>query len=70
MKSWSYKKITQKAEEEITSLMRPGNDEEFDRKVRRNWAYGVFLGWRSLTMGYMNEGDYERLQKLTEGISA
>jgi len=57
MKTWNYKEITKKAEDEITSLMK-GN--------YRDWAYGVFIGWKYLTMGWMNDGDVERLEELTK----
>ncbi len=68
MKTWSYKTITENAEKEIRTLMETCKvaDSEFEKRLRHDWAYGVFLGWKTLTMGWMNDGDCERLESLCD----
>ena len=68
MKTWSYKAITEKVEHEINSLMkqRSTSESDFERRMFQGWAYGVFLGWKNLTIGWMKDGDVERLESLTE----
>jgi len=69
MKTWSYKSITTKAEADIKTMMAKGAyaADDFHRRMYRDWAYGVFLGWKNLTMGWMTDGDCERLEDLTVG---
>lgn len=68
MKTWSYKTITENAEKEIRALMIKSKtaDSEFEQRLRNDWAYGVFLGWKKLTMGWMKDGDIERLKSLCD----
>lgn len=65
--SWTYQQITEKAEKQIKLLMaRADSAADYDeKKLYRQWAYGVFLGWSDLTSGWMREGDLERLESLT-----
>ncbi len=66
MKMWSYKSITEKAESEITRLMKLSDKTKVDynKKVYLDWAYGVFLGWNNLTSGWQKPEDRERLEAL------
>lgn len=68
MKSWSYRQITEKAEPQIKKLMaRADSATDYEEKrLYRQWAYGVFLGWSSLTDGWIQDGDLERLENLTK----
>ncbi len=71
MKTWSYKTITQKAEKEITDLMKQAEknaakSDEFSSNLVRQWAYGVYIGWNALTTGWQQIGDKERLEALTK----
>ncbi len=68
MKSWSYRKITLEAERRIRSLVEGRSPE--DERLYRQWAYGVHLGWNSLTMGWQQDDDGERLEALALGKSA
>lgn len=67
MKTWSYKEITERTENEIQQLMEQSRTakDKFEERLFRDWAYGVFIGWRNLTSGWMNDGDFERLESLT-----
>ena len=68
MKTWTYEEITKKAEERIAGLMEKarGDNDSKMRLMYADWAYGVLLGWKDLTMGWMNDGDCERLEALTQ----
>ena len=61
-KTWSYRELTDQAEARIRSLMDPAR--ETPLQLRREWAYGVFLGWQVMTMGYIDAGDISRLEAL------
>jgi hypothetical protein len=67
LKSWTYKQITEEAERQITALMEDASrkPKKEDQALLRQWAYGVYLGWNRLTMGWMEDGDDERLKALT-----
>jgi hypothetical protein len=70
VKTWSYAAITAAAEARIRSLT--DNSQASDphaMRLRREWAYGVYLGWNELTLGWQNDGDDERLRTLTEAHS-
>ena len=43
-----------------------GDNDSKMRLMYADWAYGVLLGWKDLTMGWMNDGDCERLEALTQ----
>lgn len=57
MKKWDYEQITANAEKRIRVLAESGEHQ---------WAYGVFIGWDSLTTGWQRDGDNGRLERLTE----
>ena len=66
MKSWNYTQITEEAERKIISLMADADKADSDLAgVKRQWAYGVYLGWCNLCMGWMEADDNERLEVLT-----
>ena len=67
MKTWSYKQITEEAEREIAAIMEAASKEEIRARadVMEDWAYGVFLGWNSLTLGWREEGERDRMESLT-----
>jgi len=65
-KPWSYREATDAPERRIKQLMNPARPQEpDDARIYRQWAYGVFLGWQELTMGWQDDGDSERLEALT-----
>lgn len=66
-KKWSYQQITEAAESRIRSLMEHVTEAtpDYQRSLHQQWAYGVFMGWQSLTMGWQQDGDSDRLEALT-----
>ena len=72
MRSWSYKQVTEAAEREIARLAESakkyrGPNNEADRTYA-HWAYGVYLGWSNLTMGWQKDGDDARMQAMAEAV--
>jgi hypothetical protein len=67
-KTWSYKAVTEDAEKEIRDLMQESmnSKDDFRKQLYQGWAYGVFLGWKSLTMGWITSEDLKRLEALTK----
>ena len=63
-KKWSYKEITQEAEARITSLLKEAKHSPEKKHVAHIWAYGIYLGWDSLTTGYQDASDAARLEAL------
>lgn len=71
MKSWSYCQITESMADQIRRSMDLARRES-DHYLKNSYhafAVGAFLAWNSLTMGWQNEGDYERLEALTKDES-
>jgi hypothetical protein len=68
MKAWSYKAITENAETQIKHFMSNSakSKSDFERLMYRNWAYGIYFGWERLTIGWIKDGDSERLEALTK----
>lgn len=66
-RQWSYAAVTLATEKELQRLIRfaDGRDGSFRDQVR-NWTYGVYLAWYSLTIGWQKDGDGERLEALTK----
>lgn len=54
METWNYDQVTENAVARITSLIVAQNDT--GDSVRKQWAYGVYLGWSSLTTGWQRRG--------------
>jgi hypothetical protein len=66
-KNWSYAQVTSEAEKQILDLMRRAKDmPEDDAFMVRQWAFGVFVYWDKLTLGWREPGDGERMRQLTE----
>lgn len=59
-KSWTYRRITEASEEEIHRILKYG---EGDLMAMQR-AYGVYMGWCSITMGWQDASDNERLKSL------
>lgn len=68
MKIWTYKKLTEQTEQQIKILMKQASEEPDHemRSVFRGFAKGAYLLWVSITLCSQNDGDDERLQKLTK----
>jgi hypothetical protein len=66
-KRWSYRQVTEKAEARIRELLTFDDDDS--RRLRQQWAYGVYLGWYNLTVGWQEDGDSDRLKAIAEGNS-
>jgi len=71
MRQWTYDEITQACEREIDSILRLAERQQGSDETRncRSWAYGAYLCWNSLTMGWQKEGDAVRIKLLAEGTS-
>ncbi|MEP6606345.1 MAG: hypothetical protein ABJA60_09555 [Nitrosospira sp.] len=67
MKTWNYTAVTKEAERRITDLMTQSRQQSEPKEAAllRHWAYGVYLLWDDLTLGWRNEGDGERMEALT-----
>jgi len=67
MSTWNYAQLTAEAERKITAWMTESRNRPFDEaRLYRNWAYGAYLLWSSMTIRHQNEGDDARLLALTE----
>ena len=62
---WDYKEVTEKAETRIRSLLALT---AVPLKLRKEWAYGVLMGWASLTGGWQEVGDSARLEALLASV--
>jgi hypothetical protein len=70
MRSWSYKQATESAEKQISDLAESAKKRPDDESVRlyRAWAFGVYLGWEHLTVGWQKDGDNARLQAMADAV--
>ena len=70
MRSWSYKQVTESTEKQIVFLADSARKRPDAESIRlyRAWAYGVYLGWDRLTMGWQKDGDSARLNALAEAV--
>lgn len=67
MKIWTYISVTEEAEHRIVTLMEEASQLSGDEaRLHQQWAYGAYLMWDSLTVGWQKDGDSERMQALTE----
>jgi hypothetical protein len=66
-KPWSYKQITAAAEKSILGSMTLAAKATEPLEAMLHWrtAWGVFRGWESLTMGWQQKADAERLEAAT-----
>lgn len=62
-RSWTYDEITEAAEAEISRCMRDAKTLS-DPEIGRNWAYGVYLFWVTLTNEHRKPGDSARLRAM------
>ena len=72
-KRWTYNQITAHAEAELRhydEMCRMTHVDKSARELYRDMAAGAFAFWRSLTIGWMNAGDIERLEALKEAVGA
>lgn len=68
MKSWSYKQITESVEQTIrlqNKLAATTGGKQ--PQIHRAFAIGAYHAWKDLTIGWMEDGDSERLDKLAHG---
>jgi len=65
-KRWSYREITDSAEQTIRRqiALAAKQEDHFLRTFHISTAFGTFAAWSDLTMGWMRDGDYERLDQL------
>ncbi len=71
-KTWTYHELTAAAETAIQSCMRLAAKAPMGSQVRGIHlchAWGVFHGWASLTLGWQESGDSERLEALTNAVT-
>ncbi len=67
-KRWSYRQVTEATEAQIRSLVEQARSKPEEARLFRQWAYGVYLGWESLTVGWRIDGDGERMKLLAESV--
>jgi uncharacterized pyridoxamine 5'-phosphate oxidase family protein len=63
-KRWTYKQITAKAEAEIASFLKNADKNPDLAHLYRERANGVYELWFSLTCGWIDDGDVERMRGL------
>lgn len=70
-RTWSYKDITNSAENGIARCMmlaraeqQKGNADETLHHL--SFAWGQFAAWNNLTIGWQKEGDAKRLEDMTK----
>lgn len=65
----SYKQITEATETRIKKFMGTarkhlkGSDEQ---QLYLHWAYGAYILWSDLTLGWQKDGDDEKMEALTK----
>lgn len=70
-RTWTYEEITEEAESAIRVSMELAKERqaqcEYDSAARfRNFAWGKYCMWDTITAGHQESGDAERLEALTE----
>ena len=63
----SYTQLTKAAQKEISRLIKKSREKNTigeDSETYRNWAYGVFLGWKAITHGQRKTKDLALLEAL------
>lgn len=65
-KNWNYEQITDAARKRIGMFMAKAAEQttEENAKIFKQWAYGAYLMWLHLTVGFQEREDDERLQAL------
>lgn len=68
-KSWNYTEVTTATIRKILKLKEASaTRSEQEKKAYGNWAYGIYLGWETLTMGYQKKGDEEYIRNLANSV--
>lgn len=77
-KAWSYRQLTEATEAQIhfhadflrKLLARSPNDRLNHIHVSQvsGWAYGAFVLWQSMTQGWQDSSDEQRLRNLAESV--
>lgn len=65
-KSWSYQQITENTRQQIAKLMAQANTASlpFEQTLFRQWAWGAYMTWDSITNGHQNVRDACELMQL------
>lgn len=68
MKKFSYAEITQATKKRIQSLteMASNCERASDSTLYKNAAWGVYLGWQAVTLGWQNDGDDDAMATLAD----
>lgn len=69
-KVWNYRDLTDVVERELANLVHQADRvEDLEGKlVVRQWAFGMFSYWSTLTVGHRAVDDFERLEKIAEAV--
>lgn len=65
-KRWTYKQITDNAEEQIRRATANAAESPNLAYLYREQARGVYEMWFTLVTGWIEDGDIERLRNLTD----
>ena len=65
---WSYKQVSESTANTITSLMSQAkaDTDTHSKNLYRHWAYGAYLTWEHLTLGWRENGDAEEMKALLD----
>jgi hypothetical protein len=64
-RKWSYRQFTDAAETQIYRFVGMAETAKRDEALAyRAWAYGVYSAWYELAVGWMDDGDADRLYAL------
>jgi hypothetical protein len=67
--SFSYREITDEAHERIVQFMDESRRHSGTQSAtRREWAYGVYMGWRTLVAGRAEAVAYQRDDQMLEAL--
>lgn len=69
MEAWSYRQITEAAEQQIRASMGLAARHAARANEHRAYAFGAYNLWFRITAGSQMPGDAERLEKLTNGVT-
>ena len=66
--SWSYKQVSESTANTIVSLLNQAKSDTdtHSRNLYRQWAYGAYLAWEHLTLGWRENGDAEKMKALLD----
>lgn len=67
--SFTYREITDAAHERIIQFMDESRRHSgIQSATRREWAYGVYMGWRTLVAGRAETVAYRRDDRMLEAL--